>query len=295
MAHLLYNPEKALAYAAQFCGGGNQCPDGQLSPPAISDDFPWIALHNTDCTHFIAHVLAAGGIKFTSSSKSCASGVIIRAKELLPILESNAATPYVRKLSTWTEASRGDIAIQWELDNDIPVARHVMMISGAVNATGAQVFAHSNNRCGDVFVAFDTSKCWFFRIQTPWNRTWEVTDPAKRFRLSIKGMDVAWIERRQSDGTELKRDVKMEAQSDGVYIIRRPNDDEVLMFLDFSDPTLRAAILSAGPKPSFMVLTLQQQAIGAKWNGLAVRKKPNGSFDSLIQPGTGPLKDFIFK
>jgi hypothetical protein len=296
MTHLLYNPEKALEYASQYCGGGNLCPDGQLSPPAISDDFPFIALHNTDCTHFIAHVLAAGDIKLTSSVKSCASGLMIRAKELVPWLEGecNARPAYVEKLASRYQAKKGDIAVQWELDNNIPVPRHVMMVSGEVSATGAKVYAHSNNRCGDDFVVFDTSKCWFYRILTPWNKTWEVTDPGKRFRLAIRGANVTWIERRQSDGTELCYETKLETKSDGVYVIRRPNEDRVLRFLDFSDPALRTAILNAGPMPSFMILTLQQQAIGAKWNGLAVRKKPNGSFDSLIQPGTGPVKDFTF-
>jgi len=293
MRYVLINMKKAKDYAIKFCRGGNDCPDGQFYPPAISDDFPYISLHNTDCCHFIAHVFYAGGLKVPGTARSCAKSLVVRAKELLPWLENAArTTANVKKLAGWQVAAEGDIVIQTKPDQGGPVPSHVMMVSGSVQADGARVFGHTNNRCGDEFVVFDATSAWFFRIEVPWDGAWTVTDTAKRFRLEIAGADVNWIERRQ-DGAELARQATMEEQGD-FYVIRRNNDDAVLQFIGFGDAALRQAILAAGPKASYMVLSLADGKIAAKWNGIAVRKKPNGSFDSLIQPGTAPAKDFLF-
>lgn len=58
----------AIKYAGDWCKGGNECPDGQLRPPAISSDFPYIAIRNTDCAHFVGHILNAGGVKISGTT-----------------------------------------------------------------------------------------------------------------------------------------------------------------------------------------------------------------------------------
>ena len=121
---------------------------------------------------------------------------------------------------------------------------------------------------------------------------WESTDTTRRFRLEIAKDTCMWIER-SATATELKRTVKLEAAADGMRI-SRPNDPEVLTFLGFQ-PTLRGEILQKQPKPSFMVLTRQNDTLKGLWSGIVAIKDNKGHLQELKQPGQTPAKEFDFK
>ncbi|MCU0545584.1 MAG: DUF3238 domain-containing protein [Oscillatoriaceae cyanobacterium Prado104] len=122
--------------------------------------------------------------------------------------------------------------------------------------------------------------------------TWESTDATKRFRLTINGANVNFIEQRQSGSTfshatNLVRDA-------GIYRIERPNTDSILLtFLEFK-PATQTEIMSRQPKPSFHLLYRDGDKLRSKWSGLLVTLKPDGSFNELFNPGDKPSKDFEF-
>jgi hypothetical protein len=125
--------------------------------------------------------------------------------------------------------------------------------------------------------------------------TWQSTDADKRFRLEIAGKAVTWTERRPS-GATLAKKVEMAAESSPhTFRISRPNDEEVLKFLDFPDAGLRAAILAARPESSFLVLSRDGDKLVGQWHGLLVRKMPNGKFKEIVQPSAMAAKAFEFK
>ena len=123
--------------------------------------------------------------------------------------------------------------------------------------------------------------------------SWNSSDPGKRFGLTIDGPAVRWTER--SGVNELRKDVTARKGPDKQsFIIERPNSDDVLRFLGFSDATLRAEIIAAGPRPSFMIVRSKQGALEGEWHGLVVKKKANGHLDALVQPEQVPAKPFTF-
>jgi hypothetical protein len=121
---------------------------------------------------------------------------------------------------------------------------------------------------------------------------WESTDTTKRFRLEIAKDTCVWIER-SATSAELRRTVTVEKAAGGMRI-SRPNDAEVLTFLGFQ-PTLRGEILQKQPKPSFMILTRQNDTLTGLWSGIVAIKDNKGHLQELKQPGQTPAKAFEFK
>ena len=76
-----------------------------------------------------------------------------------------------------------------------------------------------------------------------------------------------------------------------IYLVVPVIIGTMLMTSAFGDPT---APPKKVPKPSFVVLRCNGEKLNATWHGLAVKKKRDQSLDSLIQPGTGPGKDYVF-
>jgi hypothetical protein len=125
---------------------------------------------------------------------------------------------------------------------------------------------------------------------------WETTDADKRFLLEITGTAVKWTERgtpNTTPGATLTRSVPYTA-SGGKFRIERPNDNAALTFLGYQPQSLRDAILSRNPQPSFIVFTRNGNTLSAEWNGLVVTKNPNGTLKDVIQPGVRPPKAFTF-
>jgi hypothetical protein len=145
---LPYKSANVFAYAQNFCGGGNDCPDGS---------FP------LDCTHFICHCLAASPVYVTNPSAKCQRGLCIRVNDLATAF-ANAVGAFtnVKRIGSHAETRRGDFCFipSWfGLSKE-----HVMMLAGTADPKGAPVYAHTNNRCG-TFVPFEGADCAYYRIE----------------------------------------------------------------------------------------------------------------------------------
>lgn len=153
---LTYKAKDAFSYAEKWCTDGNDCPSGQFHDP-----------NNTDCTHFISHILKAGGVTAPGVGAKCESGLCIRVKELA-VWFSDATKQYsnVKKLKSWREAKRGDFCFQQATILGLNLGRklHVMLLADAPKSNGAKVYGHEHNRCGE-FVEFDVDDCVFYRIE----------------------------------------------------------------------------------------------------------------------------------
>jgi hypothetical protein len=154
---LPYNSEKAFAYAAKFCSAGNECTTGEYN--SFSNPITLLANPtSTDCTHFMSHVLQAGGVTVKGSKASCESGLAIRVVELKTWFRQ-AAKKYsnVREIASWEDAQKGDYCFLGDVD-------HVVLLASQPKSDRAGIYAHANNRCGDE-VKFNLAICTFFRIE----------------------------------------------------------------------------------------------------------------------------------
>jgi hypothetical protein len=131
---LVYDPGPAFAYASEWCHGGNSC----------DTEYP------LDCTHFICHCLAAGGVKISNSDPgaNCPAGLNVRVEYLAKAFE-NLVAQYrnVRRLGFDDLTAKGDYCIlkNWTFPS------HATLLNARVDDTGksAQIYGHTNNRCGD--------------------------------------------------------------------------------------------------------------------------------------------------
>lgn len=123
--------------------------------------------------------------------------------------------------------------------------------------------------------------------------TWTSTDADHRWKLVFRREEPTWTERNTS-GAENARMAKLRPGGRlGVYKITRDNDLDVLKFLGFSD-AIRSAILALSPLPSFMILTVDGNALKGDWNGLLVIKDSQGQLREMKQPGETPAKTYTF-
>jgi hypothetical protein len=276
-----YDSEKAIEYAKQWCKDGNNCPDGQFQQP-----------DGTDCTHFISHVLKAGGADPSGPDQKCSSNLIIRVNDLdFWFKSASELFGNVETIKDWKSAQPGDFVFQRKAIYDPNYylrpgdKSHVMMLAGTPTSTGAIVYGHQKNRCANEFVEFDVTDCNYYRIQdTTRNGKWISSDIDKRFTLEIDGLKCTFTERRSS-GQTLTRQLQAIKIDNNRLKIERINDEAVLIFLEFSDPALRAAILSKKPDPSFLIITKKNDGnLQFQWNGLLVRKNPNNTLKEVVQP-----------
>lgn len=115
---------------------------------------------------------------------------------------------------------------------------------------------------------------------------WESSDARKRWVLEFTDADCIWTERSKT-GASLTRTVAAKPVA-GVLQIERPNDKDVLTFLDARSGVVDQ-ILAAGPKASFMNVTrTSASTLVVGWNGLAWELDKNDKLKTLIQPGTTP-------
>lgn len=296
---LPYDALRALAYATDWCHGGNACPTGQIGTASGAEP----PLKGTDCTHFMCHVLSAGGITVPGPSEDtrCSFGLMLRVNDLERWLASAAELfGNVAVLKGWQDAQAGDIGFQpkslaaelWTLG--IGDYGHVVMLAGPLTKSGGRIFGHQHNRCNEEAPFVNIENWRFYRIvETARDGAWTSTDPDKRFQLAIDGLNVSLTERRPSGKTRESMLIAKSVEI-GKIMIQRSNDDETLAFLEFADPALRTAILARGPRPSFLTLTKNGDRLTATWNGLLVKKNPNGSLLSIVQPDQMTPKTYEF-
>jgi len=148
---LPYDDTKVFTYAQTYCGGGNDCPDGNGGSFEL------------DCTHFICHCLAATGVQVTDPTAKCSKGLCIRVNDLAAAI-SNSVKKYsnVKQLKQHSDTKKGDLCF-------IPSwfglrKEHAMLLAGTATAQGAKVYAHTNNRCG-TDVVFEGAECVYYRIE----------------------------------------------------------------------------------------------------------------------------------
>lgn len=145
---LPYSLAKVFSYAQNHCRGGNDCPDGS---------FP------LDCTHFLCHCLAATNLAVTNPSAKCQKGLCIRVNDLAAAF-NNAVGQFsnIKRISGHAQTRRGDFCFipSWfGLSKE-----HGMLLAGTASATGAMVYSHTNNRCGEM-VNFEGASCVYYRIE----------------------------------------------------------------------------------------------------------------------------------
>jgi hypothetical protein len=138
-------------YALRYSPGGNDCSQGEL---------------RSDCAHFQAHCLAAGGIRVAYPTAVCDSGLTIRVRDLA-IAFDNASMRYVnvKKIRDYREARRGDWCFLPREANVNP-HDHLMLLAAAPEPNGARIYSHTNNRTGN-FAPFDAESCLYYRIEEP--------------------------------------------------------------------------------------------------------------------------------
>lgn len=132
------------------------------------------------------------------------------------------------------------------------------------------------------------------RVATRFGGTWQSDDAAGRFKLEIEGSRVVWTEASATELHSVTVQSGSESTSDEIRI-ERANDDATLKFLGFSSAALRAQILAKGPQPSLLKLRRQDGQLIGEWRGLLVKKRADGSLDSLVQPNDMTAKTFTFK
>jgi hypothetical protein len=130
-ARLPFDWPTAKAYYANYCGGGNDCPDGSF---------------DLDCTHFVCHGLSKTKVLVDLPSETCENGVCIRVAELAAAFK-NSVGKYsnVKKIANLADTKEGDFCfvVSWfGLSTD-----HVMVLADKTSASGGKVYGHTNNRC----------------------------------------------------------------------------------------------------------------------------------------------------
>lgn len=145
---LPYSSAKVFAYAQSWCGGGNDCPDGS---------FP------LDCTHFLCHCLSATGLAVTNPSAKCQKGLCIRVNDLAAAFNNSVGQfSNIKRIGAHADTRRGDFCFipSWfGLSKE-----HGMLLASQATASGAMVYAHTNNRCGAT-VNFEGASCAYYRIE----------------------------------------------------------------------------------------------------------------------------------
>jgi hypothetical protein len=196
---LPYNSAKVFTYAQSFCSAGNDCPDGSFS---------------LDCTHFLCHALFATGLKVTNPTAKCQRALCIRVNDLATAFNNTVGKfSNVKRVGSHAETRRGDFCFipSWfGLSKE-----HGMLLSAQASGTGASVYAHTNNRCGQ-FVNFEGAACVYYRIE-------DASLSSDLFRGSTTE-EVGYI--RGLDGMDFPANKGCQA------FLGLPNGSEIVLFTD---------------------------------------------------------------
>lgn len=139
MARVPYSNHKAISYAKDYCGKeGNAC--GEYLKGA----------NKSDCAHFIAHCLDAGGLKIKNvdpNTAFCPHGLAVRNTVIVPELRRLSGIYENVKEIELSDAIVGDVGF---LNLERP--RHAFLVCEPWNHISnpfstPKVWAHSGARC----------------------------------------------------------------------------------------------------------------------------------------------------
>lgn len=132
---IAYDPSKAFSYASEWCHGGNSCGEE----------------YDLDCTHFMCHCLAFGGIAISNpdAGANCPAGLNVRVEYLAAAFAQLVAQyDNVRGITFDDLTQRGDYGL---MKNWVGTPTHAFLLNDRVDNSGklAKIYGHSNNRCGE--------------------------------------------------------------------------------------------------------------------------------------------------
>ena len=139
--NLAFNERALFQFAADYCDQSVPIP-GDISYRGVGGD----------CSHFLAHMLAAGGLRITNANfgRNCPLGLIHSNYEMqLAFLKMGPtnAQPIYSTLATL----RGDVAFLYTNGRGVPY--HGMILAGPIFPEGGQncaaVYCHTSDRCGE--------------------------------------------------------------------------------------------------------------------------------------------------
>ena len=152
MTRIPYDNGKAITYAKKYCGAQDNSCGVFLNEKG-----------RTDCAHFIAHCLAAGGLLVNNDdlgTEFCKHGLAVRNTTLVAQLDAwSAKYENIRKISL-SDAIVGDVGFL-----RIERPRHAFMVCEVWNQFSSpfgapKVWAHSTARCCE---EMDTDFLQWFR------------------------------------------------------------------------------------------------------------------------------------
>lgn len=139
-----FNNGKALTYAREYaCKDDNAC--GVFLQGA----------KKSDCAHFVAHYLAAGGIRIANPDPNnalCPDGLAVRNTDLVNALRDLARTyANVREQDLVWDAIVGDVGFlhTYRPSHAFVIAEPVRIDKQPVLPQGPKAWAHSTRRCGE--------------------------------------------------------------------------------------------------------------------------------------------------
>lgn len=150
LGKLRYSFAPVRTYLENFCGvQDNDCPDSYFEK---------------DCTHFVTHALNRGDVLVQDSSATCSRDLCIRVEDLAASFHNSVGRySNVKQITSHSTTRAGDfcflVDLDWWPDKD-----HAMVLAGKATSTGANVFGHSNERCG-TRVSFNGIAAAYYRIE----------------------------------------------------------------------------------------------------------------------------------
>ena len=134
-ARLSFNYQGLLRYAVQYCDATNPCGASYMG-------------RGGDCSHFLAHMLSAGGLTIQNANpkRNCPSGLVHSNSEILSALKQ-LGPGLAQPIYNLGDAQRGDIAFLYK--GGVGGPHHGMILAGKVVNNCAEVYCHTDNRCAE--------------------------------------------------------------------------------------------------------------------------------------------------
>ena len=154
-AHASGNSQALLRYAVLKCKAYNSCGMTYAGEGV-----------GGDCSHFVAHALAAGGYKVPGAGpgRSCPSGLTHSTSELQAAFQRSGSG--VQAIQDYQQTQRGDVAFLWR-GQGTGGPYHSMILGETVRSSAGQycasVYCHTADRCNEELCSPDLTRP-FFRV-----------------------------------------------------------------------------------------------------------------------------------